>query len=31
MAGVLIGGAAFAVVAFVLYRWILQIGSRRSA
>ncbi len=29
-AGIIIGGAAFAVIAFVLYRWILRIGSARS-
>jgi putative OPT family oligopeptide transporter len=30
-AGVFIGGIAFAVIAFVLYRWTLRIGSARSA
>src|SRR6266851_5938346 len=29
-AGIIIGGIAFAVIAFVLYRWILRIGSARS-
>ena len=30
-AGIIIGGAAFVVMAFVLYGWILRIGSARSA
>jgi putative OPT family oligopeptide transporter len=29
-AGIIIGGLAFAVVAFVLYRWILRMGAARS-
>src|SRR5215470_8829042 len=29
-AAIIIGGVAFAVIAFLLYRWILQIGSARS-
>src|SRR6266513_1784157 len=29
-AGVFIGGVAFAVIAFVLYRWVLRVGSARS-
>jgi putative OPT family oligopeptide transporter len=29
-AGIMIGGAAFAIVAFVLYRWILQMARARS-
>jgi putative OPT family oligopeptide transporter len=29
-AGVVIGGVAFAVIAFVLYRWIVRMGSARS-
>jgi putative OPT family oligopeptide transporter len=29
-AGIIIGGLAFAVIAFVLYRWILRLGSARS-
>jgi putative OPT family oligopeptide transporter len=30
-AGIFIGGVAFAVIAFVLYRWILRMGATRSA
>jgi putative OPT family oligopeptide transporter len=30
-AGIIIGGIAFAVIAFVLYRWILRMGTPRSA
>jgi hypothetical protein len=30
-AGIFIGGVAFAVIAFVLYRWILGMASARSA
>jgi len=30
-AGIIIGGVAFAVIAFVLYRWILRMASPRSA
>jgi putative OPT family oligopeptide transporter len=30
-AGIIIGGIAFALVAFVLYRWVLRLGSARSA
>jgi putative OPT family oligopeptide transporter len=30
-AGIIIGGIAFAAIAFVLYRWTLRIGSARSA
>jgi hypothetical protein len=29
-AGIIIGGLAFAVIAFVLYRWILRLGAARS-
>jgi hypothetical protein len=29
-AGIIIGGAAFVVIAFVLYRWILGMASARS-
>jgi putative OPT family oligopeptide transporter len=29
-AGILIGGIAFAAIAFLLYRWILRMGSERS-
>src|SRR5260370_31447915 len=29
-AGIIIGGVAFAVIAFVLYRWVLGVGSARS-
>ena len=29
-AGIIIGGVAFAVIALVLYRWILQLGAARS-
>lgn len=29
-AGIIIGGLAFAVIAFVLYRWILRMGAARS-
>ena len=29
-AGIIIGGVSFLVIAFVLYRWILRIGSARS-
>jgi putative OPT family oligopeptide transporter len=29
-AGIIIGGVAFAAIAFVLYRWILRMGSARS-
>jgi putative OPT family oligopeptide transporter len=29
-AGIIIGGVAFAVIAFVLYRWILRMGGARS-
>ena len=29
-AGIIIGGVAFAAIAFVLYRWILRVGSARS-
>src|SRR6267378_1650320 len=29
-AGIIIGGLAFAIIAFVLYRWILRMGSARS-
>src|SRR5262249_17885910 len=29
-AGIIIGGVAFAVIAFVLYRWILRMASARS-
>jgi putative OPT family oligopeptide transporter len=29
-AGIVIGGLAFAVIAFVLYRWTLRMGSARS-
>jgi putative OPT family oligopeptide transporter len=28
--GIIIGGVAFAAIAFVLYRWILRVGSARS-
>jgi putative OPT family oligopeptide transporter len=28
--GILIGGAAFVIIAFALYRWILRMGSARS-
>jgi putative OPT family oligopeptide transporter len=31
MAGIVIGGGAFAVLTFVLYRWILRMSSARSA
>ena len=30
-AGIIIGGAAFAVIAFMLYRWILRMASARTA
>jgi putative OPT family oligopeptide transporter len=30
-AGIIIGGAAFALIAFLLYRWILRMGAARSA
>jgi putative OPT family oligopeptide transporter len=30
-AGLIIGGVAFAVIAFLLYRWILRLGAARSA
>lgn len=30
-AGIFIGGIAFTVIAFVLYRWILRMGAARSA
>jgi putative OPT family oligopeptide transporter len=30
-AGIFIGGVAFVVIAFVLYRWILRMGTTRSA
>jgi putative OPT family oligopeptide transporter len=30
-AGIIIGGFAFAIIAFALYRWILRMGSARSA
>ena len=29
-AGIIIGGVAFAVIAFVLYRWILRMGTRTA-
>jgi putative OPT family oligopeptide transporter len=29
-AGIIIGGVAFAVIAFLLYRWILRMGATRS-
>src|SRR3989475_3980326 len=29
-AGIIVGGVAFAVIAFVLYRWVLRVGSARS-
>jgi uncharacterized oligopeptide transporter (OPT) family protein len=28
--GIIIGGVAFAVIAFLLYRWILRMGSARA-
>jgi uncharacterized oligopeptide transporter (OPT) family protein len=31
VAGVFIGGLAFAVIAFLLYRWILRMATARSA
>src|SRR5438128_465661 len=31
MAGIIIGGVSFAIVAFVLYRWILRMTAARSA
>ena len=30
-AAVIIGGIAFAAIAFLLYRWILRMGAARSA
>jgi putative OPT family oligopeptide transporter len=30
MAGIIIGGLAFAIIAFVLYRWILRMASARA-
>jgi hypothetical protein len=30
-AAIIIGGVAFAVITFALYRWILRMGSARSA
>jgi len=30
-AGVFIGGLAFAVIAFLLYRWVLRMATARSA
>src|SRR5947208_6064573 len=30
-AGIIVGGLAFAVIAFALYRWILRMGSGRAA
>jgi hypothetical protein len=30
MAGIVIGGLAFAVIAFVLYRWTLRMSSAKS-
>ena len=30
-AGIIIGGAAFALVGFLMYRWILRMGAARSA
>src|SRR5437660_3100793 len=30
-AGIIIGGVAFAAIAFLLYRWILRMGTARSA
>src|SRR5246500_677286 len=30
-AGIIIGGAAFVIIAFALYRWILRMGSARAA
>jgi putative OPT family oligopeptide transporter len=30
-AGIIIGGLAFAIIAFALYRWILRMGSGRAA
>src|SRR5437879_6076195 len=29
-AGIIVGGVAFAVIAFVLYRWVLRVGSASS-
>jgi len=29
-AGIIIGGVAFAAIAFVLYRWILRMATARS-
>ena len=29
-AGIIIGGVAFTVIAFVLYRWVLRMGSART-
>jgi hypothetical protein len=29
-AGIIIGGVAFAAIAFLLYRWILRMGSARA-
>ena len=31
IAGIIIGGVSFAIVAFVLYRWILRMTAARSA
>jgi len=31
MAGIIIGGLAFAVVGFSLYRWVLRMGAARAA
>jgi hypothetical protein len=30
-AGIIIGGLAFAIIAFVLYRWILRMASAKAA
>jgi hypothetical protein len=30
LAGRIIGGVAFAVIAFLLYRWILRMGAGRT-
>jgi hypothetical protein len=29
-AGIIIGGVAFAAIAFLLYRWILRMGAARA-